>query len=125
MSISLGSWLAGTGSLPASQFSLRAEIQWSRILDKQTDIELYRNEAFLPTQTVRIEFDDYFMNAVDDSGNSTSRKAVVFGVRGHPTIDDLDIELWDTFILEDKEYTVVSVNKQLIGQIQAYCEAVG
>ena len=118
--------ILGKGGFPTNQFALRAQVQWARIQDKSTDIILRRNGVDLPIQTVRLEQDDtYPQDAMDDSGKSWVRRFVMFGVRGHPDIDDLDVDAWDTFVMEDQEFTVVSVNRSLIGQIQAVVEAVG
>lgn len=128
MPIDFGGLLAtAPRGIVQSQYALRAQIQWARILDKPTDIQIKRNSVFLPTiQTVRIEQDDTFPQGVaDDSGMGSARRLIVFGVRGHPDIDDLDIDTWDRFTLEEQEYTVLSVNRHLIGQVQAVVEAVG
>lgn len=124
--LDFGSWLSsGASQFVPTQVALRAQVEWSRIQDKATDIQINRNGTLLDPQTVRIEYDDTFANAVSDLGNSTLRKVMVFGIHGHPEIDDTDIKVWDTFIMDDLEYTVVSVNRHVLGQVQAYCEAVG
>lgn len=124
--IDFGQWLAGGGGLPNTQWALRAQVQWNRILDKPTDVELKRKDVgFLPPQTVRVEFDDSMMASDSEIGMGAMRRVMVFGVRGHPTIDDFDVEVTDTFIMDNAEYTVMSINRQMIGQVQAYCEAVG
>lgn len=123
-SLDFGAMLAGA-SLVQAQWPLRAQITWARILDKPTDVEFLREGVLLDPQTVRIGWDDITSDANDSSGNSTMRVVTIFGVRGHPDIDDLDVQRWDTFVKDEVEYTVTSVNKELIGQIQAECEAVG
>lgn len=126
MPINFGAWISQpNASVVSTQWGLRAQVQWARILDKPTDVEFIRNGVKLEPQTVRIEYDDTIANVKSEAGNSTLRKVMVFGVRGHPEIDDLDVNLWDTFVMNDAEYTVVSVNEHLIGQVQAYCEMVG
>lgn len=126
MSIDFGALLGSANSIVATQWQFRAQIEWARIQDKATDIEIQRQGVWLPTQTVRIEYDSSKpSDASDASGISAFKGMYVFGVRGHPEIDDLDIDAMDVFILDDQEYTVISVNKRIIGQIQAYCEAVG
>jgi hypothetical protein len=129
MPIDFGGLLAtASRSIVQSQTALRAQIQWSRILDKPTEIKINRNGQFLAigSQTVRIEQDDTFAQSQDgDAGIGYSRRLIVFGVRGHPTIDDLDIDEWDRFTMEEQEYTVLSVNRHLIGQVQAQVEAIG
>lgn len=115
-----------SNSLVQSQWGIRAQIQWSRILDKPTDVSLRRGTTTLDPQTVRLEPDDTFpIDSNDSSGVSAVRRFIMFGVRGHPTIDDLDVDAWDTFVMEEQEYTVIAVNRSLIGQIQARVEAVG
>jgi hypothetical protein len=126
--IDFGSLVGGATSIVASSATIRAQIEWARIQDKPTDIEIQREnvDGWLPTQTVRIEYDSSKpSDASDASGISAFKGMYVFGVRGHPTVPDLDIDGGDIFVLDDQEYTVISVNKRIIGQIQAYCEAVG
>lgn len=125
MPIDFGSWLGQANSLVASQWQLRAQVQWARIQDKETDISLFRNGVELSPQTVRIELYNTITDANDESGVASIRDAIVFGIRGHPTLDDTDIKVWDTFVYEDVEYTVRSVNLRVIGQVQAFCESVG
>ena len=126
MGIDFGALISGANSIVATQWQIRAQIEWSRIQDKPIDVELIRGATTLPTQTVRIEYDNRTpSDASDASGISAFKSMYVFGVRGHPEIDDLDIDAWDIFVLDDQEYTVINVNKRIIGQIQAYCEAVG
>ena len=124
--IDFGAMLGGATSIVASTATLRAQIQWARIQDKPTDVDILREGVWLPTQTVRIEYDSSKpSDASDASGISAFKGMYVFGVRGHPTVPDLDIDGGDIFVLDDQEYTIISVNKRIIGQIQAYCEAVG
>ena len=127
MAIDFGKAVAqGGGYLVSTQTALRAQIQWARILDKSVDVELRRKGRTLPIQTVRIEQDNSFPQpSVDDAGSSSVRRLMMFGVRGHPDIDDLDVDAWDTFVMDEQEYTVVSVNRFIIGAIQAVVEAVG
>jgi hypothetical protein len=123
--IDFGGWMRGGASIVKAQAPLRAEIERMRILDKDTDIELLREGIRLDSQTVRIEWDDISADATDASGDSTRRVAIIFGIQGHPSLPDTDIKTWDTFVFEDVEYTVVSVNKRMHGVIQAECEVVG
>lgn len=125
MSIDFGGWLAGGGSLVATQIPLRAQIQWARIQDKASDVSFKRNGVDLAPQTVRIELHNTVTDATDMSGVSTFRDAIVFGIHGHPELDDTDVEVWDTFVMNDVEFTIVNVNRHLLGQVQAYAEAVG
>lgn len=123
--IDFGKWLTGGGGLPIAQWQQRAQVQWARILDKPTDVQFTRKGIMLEPQTVRVEFDDSMMSSDSELGMGAMRRVMLFGVRGHPEIDDLDVEVTDTFVMDNLEFTVMSVNKTLIGQVQAYAEAVG
>lgn len=126
LSLDIGSVLAGSAGLAQGQLALRAQVQWARILDKPTDVELRRGDVFLSPQTVRIEADDWAIgDASDDSGMSVGRRATIFGVRGHPIHDDTDIDAFDSFVMDEQMYIVTSVNRHMHGAIQAQCEAVG
>ena len=122
--IDFGKWLAGSGSVVKSQIPLRASIQQLRILDKEIDIVFLRRGDKLPPQTVRLELEDNARSMTDDSGEGFAVQATVFGIHGHPTLPDTDIKVWDTFRMDGMEYTVRVVNRQMHGQIQAYCEGV-
>lgn len=124
LSLNIGGMLGGSGFVP-NQIPLRAQIAWARILDMPTDIELRRGDTTLDIQTVRIEFFDSFTQQnTDDSGVGNTKRVMLYGTKGHPEIDDLDIREWDTFVLDDKNYTVVFVNRQLHSEIQAEAEVV-
>lgn len=121
----LGSWLGQNGGLVQSLIPIRAEVQWSRILDRPTDVQFKRFGRTLEPQTVRIELDDTTseLNS-SEMGMGAQRKGIIFGIHGHPTLDDTDIKEWDTFVMDDVEYTITFVNRHLDGQIQANFEAV-
>jgi hypothetical protein len=116
--------LSGT-SVVLAQAPFRAQVEWARIQDKPTSIQLDRRGVTQAAQTVRIELDNTISNATSDAGDSTSRRATIFGIKDHPTLPDTDIRLWDVFILDSVEYTVTQVNRQMHGAIQAYAEGVG
>lgn len=113
-------------SFVPTQFALRAQVQWARTGDKQTDVEFLRNGVRLPPQTVRVEFHDTVPSDADDaSGVSWFKRGVLFGIAGHPELDDTDVRVWDTFVMDNREYTIMFVNRQMHGQVQADFEAVG
>ena len=122
--IDFSAWLSGGGAFVKTQVPLRATIQQSRILDKEVDLILVRRGIKLSPQTVRVELEDTTRLMDDDSGQGFAIQATVFGIHGHPTLDDTDIQVWDTFTLDKMEFTVRVVNRQMHGQVQAYCEAV-
>lgn len=122
--IDFGKWMKGSGSIVQAQIPLRASIQQLRIEDKPYDIVFLRKGIPLDPQTVRIEMEDNSRVGDDDSGIAFSVQATVFGVHGHPDIPDTDIQVWDTFRFDNKEFTVRVVNRFMHGQVQAYCEAI-
>lgn len=123
MSMDIGAYLSGGFSLVQAQKGLRAQIQALRIEDKPENISFTRYEVDLPEQRVRVEWSDSLSDANSDAGTATLRRGYIFGYKDHPTLPDLDIQEWDTFVLYDNQYTVTSVNHHLIGQIQAAFEA--
>lgn len=125
MPIDFIQWLSGGGSIVQSQWQLRAQIQASRINDKPVDVSLIRNGVKLDPQTIRIEFDNNAGEANSEFGSAAMRRVILFGVKGHPELDDFNVAVWDTFTMDEQEFTVRTVNKTLIGQIQAHAEAVG
>lgn len=124
MPIDFGKYLAG-GIRPSSQYQLRAQVQQSRVEDKMTAVSFLRDGVSLAEQLVRVEYDDLVSTQSSDLGMTGSRKVTLFATKGHPEIDDLDVRVWDTFRMDEVEYTVYHVNRTLIGQVQVHCEAVG
>jgi hypothetical protein len=124
MPIDFGAYLTN-GLRPSDQYQIRAQIQQSRIEDKAILVSFLRDGIYLPEQQVRIEYDNSVTKADSELGSVGMRKVILFGVKGHPTVDDLDVRVWDTFRMDEVEYTVVQVNRTLIGQIQVHCEGVG
>lgn len=128
MSIDLGGWLGNHGGLPLTQWGMRAEIQWAHIQDKPTDVEFVKPKVVtksgvtaataLPTQTVRIEFDSRATLARGQAGAAPMLQATIFGVQGHPDIDDTDIDEGYTFEFEGDSFRVTDVIR-VIGGVQA------
>ena len=50
------------------------------------------------------------------------QRAVVFGLRHHPTIADTDIQRGDRFVVGATEFEVIGVIVS-VGDVQAICEA--
>lgn len=124
MSLNFGEWLAGGSGIVQGQWPLRAQIKWARILNMPTAVQFLREGIRLDEQIVSIEFENAFSNADSEVGSATLRKGTLHGLRGHPEINDLDVERWDTFVLDNIEFTIAAVNKQMIGEVQADFEAV-
>ena len=126
MSIDFGKMLGSVNPITQTQKVLRAHIQQSRLADKPTVVSFFRNGNKLAPQSVRLEFDDtHPSSSFSDTGLGFTSRGVLFGFKDHDTEPDLDVDVWDTFVLNEQEYTITRVNKSLIGQIQCSFEAVG
>lgn len=124
MSVDFNKLLGNRRNLPREQWQMRAAASAAKINDKATDVALFRNGAKLDPQTVRIAVDSRAREITGPAGRVTLRTCTIFGMRGHADLDDTDILRGDRFVMDDVEYTVVNINRELIGQIQAYCEAI-
>lgn len=125
MSIDLGKMMGEQTSLVQAQKATRAWVQLSRLGDKWETVELQRGSTYLDPQDVRIEFGTTMSIGVSSSaGSGFAQKGILFGLKDHPTLPDLDAREWDTFVLHDEEYTITHVNRTLIGQIQCHFEVV-
>lgn len=111
-------------SLIQAQIPMRATLAWARILDNPTDVSFTREGVNLEPQPVRIEFDDPVSDVSSEAGQGTRRRGYIFGLFAHPQLPDLDVRNWDTFRMDDMEFTVNFVNRQLQWEIQASFEAV-
>jgi len=124
MSIDFGAWLTQP-SLVASQHQIRAQIQQARVEDKMFAVSFLREGVELDEQLVRVEYNNSFTETSSELGTAAERRVTLFAPKGHPDIDDLNVRVWDTFRMDEVEYTVMQVNRTLIGQVQVQCVAVG
>jgi hypothetical protein len=115
-------WLGSDPIRPAA----RAVAAWRRITDRPTSITIRRSGAALAAQTVRIEWSGY---AREDEDRDVAADALpgvgrltVFGVRGHASIADTDIQRGDRFTLGAAEVEVIALLLPP-GEVQAVCEA--
>jgi hypothetical protein len=110
--------------------SARAVEAWVRIQERATVITIRRGGETLDAQTVRIEMSDggredlNLRRGLDASAATTPgvQRAVVFGVRQHPTVADTNIERGDRFVVGATEFEVIGVITG-VGGVQAVCEA--
>lgn len=121
----LAGMFSNKNSVVASSIALRAQVTWMRIQDKAVEISLKRRGVWLDPQILRIELDNFVTSNEDESGYGYARKGILFGIHGHPELDDSDIQTMDSFVMDNCEYTVMSVNRHLVGEIQATFEMVG
>jgi hypothetical protein len=111
--------------LTAPAANQRAASVWAWIQRKPTTIIIIRTTA-LAAQTVRIEMSSP-SEMSRESGVGAGRTVNLFGVQGHDTIPDLDIERGDNFQANDStalNFSVIGVDRTQIGQIQAICQMI-
>lgn len=104
----------------------RAEAAWGRIQQHPTRITIRRAGETLDAQTVRIGLGSSAREDMDVRRGLNVmpgvQRAVVFGIRSHPTVPDTDMQHGDRFIVGATEYEVIGV-VTLPGEVQALCEA--
>lgn len=117
----LANWY-GNDRLDPVDATGRAIAAWRRINDRPASITLYRDDATISAQTVRIEYDDK-PDAPTQAvpAKASERELTIFGVVGHPTATDTDIEVGDVFTYMGGNYRVRDVII-LPGEVQANAE---
>ena len=113
-------WL-GTSSRFAPQTSARASAAWRRIQDKPSAVTLKRGTTLQTAQTMRVEIANSASEQRGVNATPGQYTAVLFGVRGHASVADTDIQRGDQVVLSGRLYEVVSVI-ETIGEVQAVCE---
>lgn len=100
----------------------RAARAWARIQDRPTSITVYRDSIAQTAQTVRIEATNSRANIERrDAGEVSVLSIILFGVRGHATQADTDLERGDLFTYGGGQYRVIDVWR-LPGEVQARAE---
>ena len=118
---SLSKWVGSTDAIEASQRAVEA---WRRIQRNPTSVVLRRAGSNLTAQTLRIEAERTQAQSGDlPIGEKPRARAVVFGIKNHPTASDTTIVQGDRFVYQNVEYRVVNLS-WYPGEIQAQCEAV-
>lgn len=104
----------------------RAVEAWARIGEQATTITIRRGTTTLDPQPVRVELGDSAREDLDLRRGLNVvpgvQRAVVFGVRHHPTIADTDVQRSDRFVVDATEFEVIAVI-HAPGEVQALCEA--
>lgn len=116
-------WLAGQAG-NAIDGTKRAIDAWGRIQKDPASITVVREDAStLAAQTVRVVIETTRGDRVGDNiVSAATREAVVFGVKGHPTVADTDIRRGDQFRYKELLYKVHTVAEHP-GEVQARAEA--
>jgi hypothetical protein len=124
----LAAMLADRGAfagLATKQMAIRASLAWAAILDKPTDVVFVTvlGQTLAP-QKVRVESANRATVQQSAAGMGPMRELVIFGVRGHPTVADTDMQEGYTFVQDNDAYTCVDVIVT-IGEIQGIWQASG
>lgn len=101
----------------------RAQDAWDRIQDKPSSIVLIRAKAPLAAQTMRIEMSEELSEGTGGAGQSAKQRGTLFGIKGHCSLADTDIQRDDRFTSKGIQYRVLSVIYEQIGEVQARVEA--
>lgn len=123
----LNDWM-NPSRLSAPEDANRAASVWAWINRKPDIVTLVRGETALAAQTVRIEFNTTTRGTElkSDTGASSKQYAMIFGIQGHATETDTNIQRGDQFSYLSPNgalnYEVLSVDKTQIGQVQAIAE---
>lgn len=117
-------WLGLNELDNAGEIRLRANDAWVRIQQRPSSIVLLRgNPAVAQTaQTLRVEHESTITETEGGGGKSSSQRVFLFGVKGHRTVADTNIQRNDRFVIGTTQYRVITVMDQ-IGEVQAIAEA--
>ena len=111
--------------------TVRAERAWRKILRKPITLVMTKprtpsgGAVRLPAQTVRINSDNRASVIGGPAGMAPTRAVMVYGVVGHPTQPDNDIQEGYTFVLDGDAYRIVDIIPATPGEIQAQAAVVG
>lgn len=121
----LAAVIAERPHLPVAQAGTWAALAWAAILDKPSDVQFVTALGqVLAPQTVRLESSNRAAAQQSAAGTAPLRQLVIFGVRGHATVADTDMQEGYTFVWDKDEYSCVDVIVT-IGEIQGIWQASG
>jgi len=117
-------WLGLNELDNAGEIRLRANDAWVRIQQRPSSVVLLRGNPATAqaAQTMRVEHDSTLTESEGGGGKSSSQRVYLFGVKGHRTVADTNIQRGYRFALGATQYRVVTVMDQ-IGEVQAIAEA--
>jgi len=92
------------------------------ISDKSTSIIVVRSGVELDAQTVRVEALGRPRPYLTEAGETAHADVVIIGYKGHPTIDDTDLQRGDRFAVGGQGYEIVMVAPGLEHSLQAYAK---
>lgn len=106
-----------------SRIKYLAGMTWRKIQERPSTITIYRNGVAQDPQTVRIEVSNFGnFREVFPGGQVGDQDMIIVGVKGHPTIVDLDIQRGDMFIYDDKEFEIRDTITTNNGWVQGLCD---
>lgn len=119
--VNFGDWLGlNNSSAGENRYAIH---QWKIIQRNPNSITLKRGTTTLAAQTVSIQPGNEEHQAEVNGVSVTVRDIVIFGVNGHPTVNDTDIKKGDQFAYLGRLYKVTDVIVNM-GSKQAWAEAV-
>ena len=115
--MTIADWYRSDGEINSS---IRANRTWSMILREPTEITVYRDGVARDAQTVKLTVDNDAKWVGGDKmvGKSTKRELVIFGVVGHSTVVDTDLQTGDEFSFGKILYEIMDATL-MPGGIQA------
>lgn len=119
----ISNWF-GDVAVPQIDPEARAIAAWQRIQDRPSEVILNREGSPLAAQTMRIEMVARRDTLVGPAGQTLVLPVRLFGVRGHPTVSDTNLQRLDRFALNGLIYEVQSV-VEYAGEVQALAAAYG
>lgn len=104
------------GTIDSEQRAIRA---WVRIQRRPRSIVVIRKGVAQSAQTVRVELNNGGSVTNAAIGQVDTQGVIVYGVIGHPTVADTDIQEQDRAIIDGKTYTFETVISPP-GELQAF-----
>lgn len=102
----------------------RADDAWQRIQEKPTSVVLKRNGSDLTAQTVRLEMDSTVQRNGSQVADVDMQRIVVFGVKGHETVADTNIQRGDRLVAYSTQWEIDLV-VVTFGEVQGIGRRVG
>jgi hypothetical protein len=117
----LNAWYAASGRIDNTiSPTSRAIDAWHRIQANPTSIMIFRVGS---AQQFRVESGTGAGELAGPAAQQAVRQVILFGVNGHPTVANSNIQSKDRFVLGNTEYDVTDV-LSVPGEVQAFAQAV-
>ena len=101
----------------------RARDTARRIAQKPTTITVVRSGVTAWTETVRLEAYQNPIERTNPTNTTSKQKVLVIGYKGHPAIDDTDLQRGDRFKVGEQLFEVIDEAVGLTDRLIMYAEA--